>query len=319
MKKAAAIIASIIIALLVSANAGYAAWVWSSDTKRWENPKYAVRDTPKAQFELGMSYFNGSNYKAALSEFKKLIKSYPNSEFASQAQYFIGLCYQKTEDYYQAFLAYQKVIEVYPYNEKADQIIEEQFNMAKLFYDGYKSKLLGFAIVPSIDKAIEIFSKVVENAPYGKNADSAQYYLGLSYKKMQQYQEAQDAFKKLIDEYPQSQLVEDAKYQIGQCYADAAPKPAYDQLSTEASIREFKELVQTSPQSDKAKQAQGLLDELKEKKAQSVFDTAKFYERLKKYKSAQIYYKQILNEYPKTSWAAKSLERLEVLDNKGKT
>jgi outer membrane protein assembly factor BamD (BamD/ComL family) len=45
---------------------------------------------------------------------------------------------------------------------------------------------------------------------------------------------------------------------------------------------------------------------------------AKFYERLKRYSSAQIYYKQILDEYPKTSWAAKALERLEILKNKGR-
>lgn len=295
-----------------------AVWIWTPKTKKWENPKYAPRDTPKSQFELAMSYFDASDYKVAQREFRRLIKAYPNSEFAPEAQYYVGLCYEKQEQYYEAFLAYQKVIETYPYSERVDRIIAEQYNIGKIFYDGYKSKILGLAVLPSIDKAIEVFSKVVESSPYGKYADSAQYYLGLSHKKMFQYKEAIEAFQKLLDEYPQSTLAEDAKFQIGQCYAQAAPKPGYDQMSTEESISEFKELLETSPQSKKAKEAVVFLDQLKEKKAESIFKTAKFYEKIRKYKSAEIYYKQILDEYPKASWAVKALERMEILKNKRK-
>lgn len=295
-----------------------AVWIWTPKTKKWENPKYAAKDTPKLQFELAMSFFNAGNYKRAQAEFRRLLKAYPNSEFAPEAQFYVGLCYQNQEQYYEAFGAYQKVIETYPYSERVDQLIAEQYKIGKIFYDGYKSKLLGIAIVPSTDKAIEVFAKVAENSPYGKYADSAQYYLGLSNKKMGQHKEAIEAFQKLLDEYPKSPLVEDAKFQIGQCYAQAAPKPGYDQVNTEESIKEFKELLDTSPESKKSQEAVALLDKLKDKKAESVFQTAKFYERLKKYKSAQVYYKQILDEYPRSKWAAKALERLEILKNKGK-
>jgi len=175
MKKIMFSIAIIFIALFVFIETASAVWVWTPEKKKWENPKYATKDTPKLQFELAMSYLNASDYKGALREFKRLISTYPNSEFAPESQYFVGLCYQKQEAYYEAFLAYQKVIETYPYSERVDQIIVEQYNIGKIFYDGYKSKLLGFSIVPSIDKAIEVFSKVTENSPYGKNAASAQY------------------------------------------------------------------------------------------------------------------------------------------------
>jgi outer membrane protein assembly factor BamD len=318
MRKVLLYLVLALLMLLIGAESASAVWVWTPETKKWENPKNAVRDTPKAQFELGMSYYNAGDYKASQREFKKLLKVYPNSEFAPDAQYYLGASHQKQEEYYEAFLAYQKVIETYPYSEKIDQIIAEQYAIGKIFYEGYKSKILGMAILPSTDKAIEVLGKVVENSPYGKYADSAQYHLGLSYKKMFQYQEAIDAFKKVVEDYPQSALVEDAKFQIGQCYAQAAPKPGYDQLNTEESINEFKELLETSPESEKAKEATAFLDQLKEKKAESIFASAKFYERIKKYNSAQVYYKQILDEYSKTSWAAKALERLEILKNKGK-
>ena len=318
MKKRIFLAALAFVALFVFVDTAGAVWIWTPKTKKWENPKYATKDTPKLQFEFAMSYFNAGDYKNTQKEFKKLLKAYPNSEFAPEAQFYLGASHQKLEEYYGAFLAYQKVIETYPYSERVDQIIAEQFAVGKIFYEGYKSKILGMAILPSTDKAIEVFSKVVENSPYGKYAPEAQYYLGLSYKKMAQYKEAIEAFQKVLDEYPQSPLAEDAKFQMGQCYAQAAPKSGYDQVNTEESISEFKELLQTSPGGKKAKEASVFLDQLKEKKAESVFATAKFYERLKKYSSAEVYYKQILDEYPKTSWAAKALERLEILKNKGK-
>ncbi|OIO80707.1 MAG: hypothetical protein COW11_06330 [Candidatus Omnitrophica bacterium CG12_big_fil_rev_8_21_14_0_65_43_15] len=318
MKKTVVKILAFMLFLFIFAEPAGAFWVWTPKTKKWENPKQAPKDTPKSQFEFAMSFFNAPNYKRAQAEFRRLLKAYPNSEFAPEAQYYVGLCYQKEEQYYQAFESYQKVIEAYPYSERVDKIIAEQFDIGKLFYDGYKSKLFGLAILPSTDKAVEIFEKIVENSAYGKYADSAQYYLGLSYKKMGQHKEAIDAFQKLLDEYPQSKLAEEAKFQIGQCYMKAAPKPGYDQANTEESIREFKELVESNPEGEKTTDAVKILDKLKEKKAESIYSTAKFYERISKFNSAQLYYKQILNEYPKTTWAVKALERLEILKNKRK-
>lgn len=311
-------ICAIALVFLLFANSASAVWVWTPKTKKWENPKHEAKDTPKAQFEFATGFFNNSNYKRAQAEFKRLLKAYPNSEFAPESEYYTGLCLEKQEKYYEAFQAYQKVIETYPYSERVDQVIEKQYNIGKIFYEGHKSKILGMAIVPSVDKAIEVFGKVVENSAYGKYADSAQYYTGLSYKKMQQYKEAIEAFQKLLDEYPQSKLAEDAKFQIGQCYMESAPKPAYDQLNTEESIKEFKELLSSSPQTEKSGEADKILDRLEEQKAESVFSTAKFYEKIGKFKSAQIYYKQIVDDYPKTSWSIKAVEQLEILKNRKK-
>lgn len=304
--------------LLFFVQSANAVWIWTPKTKKWENPKNEAKDTPKLQFEFAMSFFNNANYNRAQAEFRRLLKAYPNSEFAPEAQYYAGLSLEKQEKYYEAFQAYQKVIETYPYSERVDQIIENQYNIGKIYYDGYKSKILGFAILPSIDKAVEVFTKVVENSAYGKLADSAQYYLGLSHKKLQEYKEAIEAFQKLLDDYPNSKLAEEAKFQIGQCYMESAPKPAYDQINTEESIREFKELIELSPETDKSGEAGKILDKLKQQKAESIFSTAKFYEKIGKFKSAQIYYKQIIDDYPKTSWAVKAVERLEVLKSKRK-
>src|SRR3989338_7099830 len=112
------IIMVVLMVFFIFTESASAVWMWTPKTKKWENPKYATKDTPKAQFEYALGFFNPGDYKSSQREFKRLIKAYPNSEFAPEAQFYAGLCFQKQEEYYQAFLAYQKVIETYPYSER---------------------------------------------------------------------------------------------------------------------------------------------------------------------------------------------------------
>ena len=303
---------------MFSAGPGYAFWVWTPKSGEWTNPKNEPRGTPKEQFEWAMSYYNKAEYGKARKEFNKLIKKYSGSEFASEAQFYIGMCYHAEEEYYKAFLAYQKLIDSYPYTDRIDEVIAKQYEIGKIFHDGYKSKIFGMAILPSTERAIEVFEKIIKNAPYSEYADKALYHLGLSFKAMLKYKEATDSFEKIIEQYPESELVDEARFQIGLCAAEASVEAPYDQTKTQESIEEFEEFIEEHPEAEKTDTAKQLVDELREKKAESIFSAAKFYEKVKKYESAAIYYRQILADYPDSSWAPKALERIQALRKKGR-
>ena len=42
--------------------------------EKWVNPKYAVKDTPKEQYDFAMEFYTTKEYKEAVREFKKLLK-----------------------------------------------------------------------------------------------------------------------------------------------------------------------------------------------------------------------------------------------------
>ena len=86
-------------------------WVWTPETNKWINPKYAVKDTPQEQLEVGLSFYESKEYKEAIREFKKLIKHYPRALQAPEAQYHIGLCLEEQEAIFKAFKEYQVVID----------------------------------------------------------------------------------------------------------------------------------------------------------------------------------------------------------------
>lgn len=317
MSKKKIITISIIALLILTIPSSLLAyWVWTPKTGQWINPKYAVKDTPKDQMDWAMGFFETEQFKRAISEFEKLIGNYPNSTYAPSAQYYIGRSYEETTDYYAAFLAYQKTIEKYPYNERVDETIERQYKIGSLFLDGQKAKIMGMEILPATDKAVEVLSKVVENAPYARYADVAQFKIGEAYKKEEFFEEALLAYQKLIDDYPDSPLAEDAKYEIALCTYCISREPYYDQDFTDRAIQEYEKLIKVTSDIELSKEAKNTLTKLREKKAKSSFETAKFYEKTKHYRSAIIYYKEVIEKYGDTSIAKDAVEKITELEEK---
>jgi len=291
-------------------------WIWSPESKKWVNPRHAPKGTPRKQYDWGMQFYLAKDYPKAISEFKKLIKGYPQSELSPDAQYYIGRCHEERRAYYAAFLAYQKVIDIYPRSELTDEIIERQYKIGNLYFSGQKEKVFGIALIPAIDRALEIFRKVVDNAPYGNYAELAQFKIGECYKKAKQHKEAAEAFGKIVSDYPKSLLYEQAKYEVAFCTYKMSLNPNYDQGPTEEAIREFEEFVKIRDRNDTVDGAGQALLRLQEKKAESLYSTAYFYERSKHYDSAIIYYRDVLDNYPKTSWAKKAFNKITEIEKR---
>jgi len=295
----------------------YPYWIWTPKTGRWVNPKYAVRPTPAEQLEYAQIFYEEKNYKEAKREFRKLIQYYPKSSEAAEAQYYLALSEEVEDNLYEAYLAYQKVIDKYPFSERIQEIIEKEYRIAEIFMGGKTRKALGITL-PVENPAIEIFNKVIENSTYGPLAASAQYKLGLVLKGLGRFFEAEEEFRKVISNYPNSEWIEAAKYQIASCRASISKGPDYDQEAASEAKNKFEEFIREHPDAALSREAEDNIQKLKEKEAESAFGTGRFYEKQKLYDSARIYYDYVIENYPKSIWAAKSLERLQTMERKKK-
>lgn len=294
-------------------------WIWTPETKKFINPKYAVKDSPKEQFDWAMSFYDAKDYKRAAVEFEKLTRHYEYSEYASWAQYHVGLSYENMGKFYTAFQAYQKAIDNFPHIENIDEIIEREFDIGNLYLARDNPKILGVDIITSLDRAVEIFKKVVDNAPYGKLASEAQFKLGEALKRSERYDEAMQAFQKLVDDYPNSRFIDRARYEVAYCAYKSSLKPAYDVGSTDKAIEAFEEFVETSKDEELSKEAGATIQRLKNKAAEKSFSAAKFYESQKRYGSAIIYYQDVMSKFPDSSFANEAKARIEELKKKEKT
>ena len=296
----------------------HAYWIWTPQTGTWINPKWAVKDTPQEQFDWAMKFYNAKDYKKSAEEFLRLVRFYPQAELAAESQYYAGKSYEGIEEYEQAFYAYQKAIETYPFSKRLDEMIEREFGIAGKFYAGEKVRLWGIPTFPSVYKAIEMYQKVADSAPYGKFAEQALFKIGECYKKVGDYQQARLAFQKLVDEHPESKLAEEANFQVGLCASQASLKPSYDQSVTDDALKEIQDFANRHPGSKLAVEADKMRESLREKKAQSDYDIAEFYWRQGWYDSSEVYYKNIVANYPDTNVAKKAANRLKTLEKKAK-
>jgi len=170
--------------------------------------------------------------------------------------------------------------------------------------------------LPVENPAIEIFTKVIENSTYGPLAPKAQYKLGLVLKGLMRYYEAEEAFNKVISNYPNSEWVEAAKFQIASCRASVSRGPDYDQGATKEAKQKFEDFLKEHPDAVLSRDAEKNINQLKEKEAQSNYNIGRFYEKQMAYEAAKIYYNDVVSNYPDSAWAAKALERLQVMEKK---
>ena len=143
----------------------------------------------------------------------------------------------------------------------------------------------------------------MDNSPFGPYADKALFQVAVSARKLHRYSVAIEAYERIITDLPESKLVPEARYQLAYTRYEASLSPEYDQDSTDRALKEFKQISENTPIPSVSKEAEAVLDELREKKAASMMQIAEFYERRGKAQSAILYYKDIIGKFPKTKTA----------------
>ncbi|HNX81039.1 MAG TPA: outer membrane protein assembly factor BamD [Candidatus Omnitrophota bacterium] len=299
----------------LSATPAYPYWIWTPKTKKFINPKLQPKPTPQEQFEFAKGFFDIRNFEEARKEFQKLLSAYPKAFEAAESQYYLGRIDEALGKPYEAFLSYQKVVEKYPFSERIQEIIERQYKIGEAFMSGEKRKALGVTL-PVENPSIEIFAKVIENSTYGPLAAKTQYKLGLVLKGLMRYYEAEEAFNKVISNYPDSEWVEASKFQIASCRAAVSRGPDYDQGAAQEAKGKFEEFIKEHPDAVLSTEAEKNIDQLRDKEAQSDFEIAALYEKQQEYKAAKIYYEGVIDTYPRSQWAAKAIERVQLMEKK---
>ncbi len=226
-------------------------WVWTPESNKWINPKYAVKDTPQEQLQAGIDLYGQKEYKAAIAEFEKLIKHYPLARQAPDAQYHIGLCFDDQGNLFRAFKEYQVVIDKYPFSDLAATIVQKQYDIGLKMLEGASGRNKFIKAMSGGDyNVIDVFRAVIKNAPYGTLAAPAQYKIGLYLQEQKMFQESRDEFEKVINDYPDSEWAKAAKYQIAISDAKRSTDAQYDQKVTQVAVAEFKEFVENYPDAE---------------------------------------------------------------------
>jgi len=281
-------------------------------TRQRVNPNITSKE--QAEFDEAKAADVAGSSESALSQYRRFLKSNPASPLASKAQVRIAEIYYDDGNMTKSFDAYEKLITQYPDTPDFDKAITRQVLIANEYLGGLRTKLFGLEIVNGTDRAEQMYTAILKNAPYSKNAPVAQFNLGITYERQGKTKEAADAYQKVLDKYPTSSLADDALYQIGYIFMQLGEKGKSEDLSALITAKNtFEDFLLQYPKSEKAAQAKDNLKKMSSKESSDLLVIAKYYDRFKNYKAASIYYNDIIRRSPGTEESKLAQERIQAL------
>jgi outer membrane protein assembly factor BamD len=267
----------------------------------------------KDQFDVAQAAFNKQAYGLALKAARRVVKVWPLSDYAPQAQYLIGRCYEARGRPEKAFKEYQNLLEKQPKISNYQEILQRQYDIALLYLGGKWFKLLGYIpFFPSMDRTAEMFGKIVRTGPYSDIAPQAQLKIGAARDKQKSFALAAKAYELAADRYhDRPQVAAEALYRAGLAYYKQALTAEYDQGSAGQAIATFTDFMTLYPNDPRVPETVKIIADLRREQARGSFQTAKFYEKYKRWKGAMIYYNEVLQQDNESPYAAQARKRID--------
>jgi outer membrane protein assembly factor BamD len=269
----------------------------------------------KDQLEVAQAAFDKKSYSLALKAARRVVRVWPLSDYAPQAQYLVGRCYEAQGKDEKAFKEYQALLEKQPKIVNYEEILKRQSAIADLFLAGKWFKLFG--VIPffsSMERTADMYDKVVRNGPYSDVAPQAQLKIGEAREKQHNYPLAVKAYELAADRYhDRPKVAAEALFREGLSYQKQAQTAEYDQSTAAQAIAIFTDFMTLYPDDPRVPQAQKIITTLKTEQARGSFQTAKFYEKYKKWKGALVYYNEVLLQDPNSPYGAESRKRIDSL------
>lgn len=126
------------------------------------------------------------------------------------------------------------------------------------------------------------------------------YKLAYSYYYQGDYINAENLFKTFTETFPSSNRSEECEYMRALVYFKQSPKTDLDQTNTNKAVGLLQAFISTHPTSERVKEANGLIDECREKLELKEYSAAKLYFDLGYFKAAAISFNSLLEDFPDT-------------------
>lgn len=273
------------------------------------------------QLAVAQAAFDQKDYGLALRSSRRLVSTWPLSDYAPQAQYMIGRCYEEKHHDERAFKEYQKMIDRYPKSEHVAEVLRRQFEIGNRFLGGQWFRLWNYIpMPPSMDRTAQLFDQIVQSGPYSQVAPQAQMQIGTARDKQKNYPLAVKAYEKAADRYnDRPAIAAEALYRAGTSYRKQAAAAEYDQSTAGKAIATYTDFMTLYPNDARVPEAQNAIAALKTEQARGNFRIAEYYEKRGKLNGALVYFNEVLVQDPHSPYAAPARERIDALKKRLQT
>ncbi|MFM8357015.1 MAG: outer membrane protein assembly factor BamD, partial [Verrucomicrobiota bacterium] len=273
------------------------------------------RNRAREQLQVAQESFDKGEYRTALKAARRTVKVWPLSDYAGPAQYLVGRTYEARKYDERAFREYQRALTRYPKLPNYEEVLQRQMAIATRFLGGQWFKLWGYIpFFPSMDKTSKFFEEIVRHGPFHSTGPQAQMAAGAAREKQKNYPAAVRAYEKAADRYfDRPAVASDALFKAGSAWTKQSKRAEYDQSASVSAIDTFNDFKALYPNDKRTAEATDTILQLKTEQARGAFQTARFYEKYRKYQGALVYYNEVIVKDPKSPFAEPARQRIEEL------
>lgn len=288
---------------------------------KWVSDKYAPSRPIAEHYDYGLQKMSQGDWDAALKNFMVIITHFSNAPLYADALYQSGVCYLEKRDYDMANRLFSKYLELGSGNLKYfEKVFEYKFTIAEKFASGKKKHLFGMKgtpkWMPAKSVALDLYDEVIASLPSHDIAAKSLYGKAKLLLQRRDFRESIESLQTLTRRFPKHTLSADAFLLIGEVYLAESRMEAQNPDLLSLAKLNLDRFRKRFPGDERYTQAEGDLAAMQEIFAQSLYETARYYDRKKKYRACSIYYGEAIRRYPDTEYAKKSEKRLELIAKK---
>jgi outer membrane protein assembly factor BamD (BamD/ComL family) len=226
--------------------------------------------------------------------YSSIVKKYPFTSAASEAAYANALIVRQTGSLTDAFDAFQKFLTDHRSSPRFNDAIQQQFELAEEAKGGRRQR--GVLLIPMKmggSEVIELYKKIIANAPFGKLAPLAQFSIAEIHQDLGEKDKAVLSYQLVVDNYPNTKQSSEAQFRIGSI-SNVAASRSEDKSNLVATRDALTTYMATHPKGERSNEAEMILKQVNTAEATQSLQVGKFYQRMGKAKAAAIYFNEAL-------------------------
>jgi len=286
-------------------------YVWKDGG--WQEVAPAEPGTPAGDLAAVRALQARGEHGDVVDAAEAFCKAHPDSPLREEALNLAGQAEFDRGRYYQAYERYERQITEFPNGKLLDRALAREVAIAEKFLAGEKRIALKVLRLPAQDEALDILLGVAEHAPGSQRAQQALLRIADYHFQQEDWSRAAEAYDHFLATYPKSDRAAYAMLQAAHAAYRAYEGPAFDETPLIEAEQRYRTVLAEHEQAARREGVEGILEQITALRAEKLYETARFYERVDKPKAARYAYAELARQYPQTDWGRRGQEAAERL------
>ncbi|MEN6384283.1 MAG: outer membrane protein assembly factor BamD [Phycisphaerales bacterium] len=276
-----------------------------------------VADTNESSFaniaSEAKQYVSNGKTTNAKKSYENLQKQFPEIAGEDYNDYVKAELLYSKRKFPEAAKAYQDFIDKYPDSALRESAIERQFQIGSAFLNGQRRRVLLVFNLHAYEEGTEIMNKIADTTGDAPIAKRAIQTLAQSNEKRGAYEEAYKAWADASTRWPTGEMGKESLLGMARSLEKDYRGSTFDSKVLESSKSYYSQYIERYPDLVEQMGLSNKIEKLDIQMAEKELAVAQYYERTENYNAAHIYYEKIKDQWPQSSAAKISENKLPAM------